>query len=203
MDSPKQSAPLDFPRHILPVFHAASFLQILRGNNELTSHHAGLPSTRHHWDQRPLSGGPWYSDSALFLDAKSMEIGGLLNNRQAVDAQLRQLQNGMQIDNHSYAMGHAQNHLNHQLQDFSSIQQANHGHFSSNYNASAQSIKEDVSLEDADLLAPRKSTNDGHVKKFLCSQETKDGPCPKAFARKSDLARHGRLRLLTMSGLKD
>lgn len=123
-----------------------------------------------------------------------MEIGGLLNNRQAVDAQLRQLQHGMQIDNHSYAMGHSQNQLNHQMQDFGSIQQANHNHFSSNYNATAQGIKEDVSLEDADLLVPSKPTNE-QEKKFRCNRDTKDGLCPKAFARKSDLARHGMLKL--------
>lgn len=120
-----------------------------------------------------------------------MEIGGLLNNRQAVaDARLRhQLQHGMQLDGHSYGLGHVQNQLNHQIPDFHSMQQQNHNHFSANFNATSQTMKEDVQVDDADFPTPNKPKNDGQEKKFPCGHDL----CGKTFARKSDLARHGEL----------
>lgn len=127
-----------------------------------------------------------------------MEIGGLLNarNAAAADAQLRrQLQQSMQMDGGvAYSLGHGQgppmlHHQQHQMQQASSLGyppmgQAQHNAqlYSNNFiprHDSQQSLAED----NFGAMRPK---NEGALKTFACST------CSKGFARRSDLARHGK-----------
>lgn len=131
--------------------------------------------------QRPRGGG--------------MEIGGLLNVRQqaAADSHLRLHHHSMQMDPNSYnlsqahppAMTHQPQHQSHNPNSmhYSSLQQQHSAEqmYTNNYNAHQQNQE----VVDDDFGTPR-TKGDSAAKAFACST------CQKKFARRSDLARHGK-----------
>jgi hypothetical protein len=131
-----------------------------------------------------------------------MEIGGLLNARAAADAQMRQhFQHPMQLDHRSYNMSQPQasviHHPQQQQQQQQHQQMANsngmaypsmhpaQSHtqmYTSSYD-SREGSQEQMVEDDFGTVRPK---GDNANKQFNCST------CPKAFARRSDLARHGK-----------
>ena len=135
------------------------------------------------------------------LGSGGMEIGGLLNARHvaaAADAQMRQhFQHPMQMDHRSYGMGQPQmqpmnsHQQQHQMQmpngmTYPAMQptQTQPQMYDNSYESREDSQEQTV---DDDFGASRPK-GEGAQKQFNCST------CPKAFARRSDLARHGQYR---------
>ena len=137
----------------------------------------------------------------LVLGSGGMEIGGLLNARHvaaAADAQMRQhFQHPMQMDHRSYSMGQPQMQPLDSHQQQHQIQMSNGMTYQAMQPAQNQPQMYDSSYEtredsqdqtvDDDFGASRPK-GEGAQKQFNCST------CPKAFARRSDLARHGQSR---------
>lgn len=202
MDLPQLPAPLDFQSLLLPIFHAVFSFRYALADDELTINHAGLQQSRPFWDHRTLLGvNNWYSPS-LLPGARTMEIGGLLNARHAAaaDAHMRQQQyQSMSLESQSYALNQSQNQMAHhhqsQLHDhtgmqYPSIQQQTQSQshiYSTNFNAAQHNMKQETQIDDDDEddFGSVQPKSEGVEKKYVC------GTCPKGFARRSDLARHG------------
>lgn len=155
--------------------------------------------------QRPLRPPP-----PAYPVKGGMEIGGLLNARNAAvaDAQLRrQLQQSMQVEGGvAYAMNHNQgptmlHHAQHHMQHpgamgYPSLGQPQHpAHMYGNNFIPRHDTHAALADDNFGAMKPR---NEGAPKAFACST------CQKGFARRSDLARHGEsffARSLSQEGL--
>ena len=149
--------------------------------------------------QVPARGRP------LLPASGGMEIGGLLNARHvaaAADAQMRQhFQHPMQMNHRSYSMGQTQQQpMNpHQQQQHHQMQHPNgmnyppmqpsqtHPQMYAESYGTREDSQEQMADDDFGASRPK---GEGAQKQFNCST------CPKAFARRSDLARHGKPSLL-------
>lgn len=125
-------------------------------------------------------------------DARGMEIGGLLNTRQAAgtDVHLRHhLHQTMQMDTSTF--GQLSHHRPNQLHDFGSLThhsmtpQTTSQIFQTNYDARTQNLKQEPLVDDD--FDGSDSKTEPAVKNYLCGHPD----CGKRFARRSDLGRHG------------
>lgn len=127
------------------------------------------------WPPRPRS---------LFPSREGMDIGDILNVRNAAD-HMRHQMHPMRMD--AYGMNHNQQTMGHQLHDpsgmYSSMGHPQHNtQLMSNHYMPSQHDSS-VSFDGSDLT--QKSDVKVPAKAFACST------CSKGFARRSDLARHG------------
>ena len=147
--------------------------------------------------QRPVRPPPPVPTSP-FPTKVGMEIGGLLNarNAAAADAQLRrQLQQSMQMDGGvAYGLSHGQgppmlHHQQHQMQQAGSLgyppmaQPQHSAQLYSNNFIPRHDGQHGLADDNFGAIRPK---NEGALKTFACST------CSKGFARRSDLARHGK-----------
>lgn len=143
--------------------------------------------------QRPLRPPP-----PPFPVKGGMEIGGLLNarNAAAADAHLRrQLQQSMQMEGGvAYAMNHSQgptmlHHAQHSMQHAGGMAYGSMGqpqHSAQLYANNFIPRHDTHSTLAEDNFGAMRPKNEGAPKAFACST------CQKGFARRSDLARHGK-----------
>lgn len=139
----------------------------------------------------PLPSWPW-NNRAITSNKGSMEIPGLLgaNGRHVnSDYSRRQMQPGLMMDTR-FALHHPSDMSNHHYQyQLSQPLQSQYPH--SNGVQLAHSMSHNISPisshspTDLDAHSPRVKTET--VKSYTCS----DKDCGKAFARRSDLIRHG------------
>lgn len=165
-------------------------------------HHAGLQSTRSLWeDHTPLGTTTWASTPSLLAEARGMDIGEILNarNAAAADAQLRQLQQNMQMESQSF--NQMNQHRQTQLHDFGALSHSSMSRqppsqiYQANFDARAQNFKHDALLAD-DFNTGDVKTESTIEKNYTCSTKG----CGKKFARRSDLGRHGKYSLKFNSG---
>jgi hypothetical protein len=172
----------------------------------LTSHHAGSKELRSVWDTRDHLAAPaWYGNLSLHPGPRGMEIGGLLNSRHAADAQMQQMQHmqhSMHLGDQPFALSHASTQLGHhhqsQLHDHSGMHyQLNQNHaqtqndiYNTNFEARQQNFKQEPQSNNDYLDRKVKGEEKPFPCTFLLPEKDGGGPCQKAFARKSDLARH-------------
>ena len=132
----------------------------------------------------------WNWNHRVTTHKNSMDIGGLVNGnaRYTNESQMRQMHPNLNLDmqfgiNHNAGMmNHIQQHgmtPNHAI-NYSPIGQIQHPMMPSNISPVSQ-----ASYTDNDPGSPK--TKSEAVKSFKCSNTD----CDKAFARRSDLARHG------------